>query len=102
MNDKQFCKRCINCKWIKVVNVRIPADLSHTKKAFWKKVAIDHCIADLVAALQREGINMRGSCCGHGKGPGEIHFQNGTVLLVTQYARYLRFRDKFPKYLRWL
>ncbi len=93
---------CMSCKSTKNVRVRIPADLSHTQKAFWKKVAIDYCVADIVAALQKKGINMRGSCCGHGKSPGWIHLQNGTVLICSTYERFLRFQEKVQKHIRWL
>lgn len=43
---------------------------------------IDKCIADLVEALQTAGINMRGSCCGHGKGPGYISLEDGRMLSI--------------------
>lgn len=102
MFNKHLYRMCISCKRTQIVRVRIPADLSHTKKAFWKKVDIDYCVANIVAALQKKGINMRGSCCGHGKRPGWIHLQNDTVLICSTYKRFLRFQDKYPKNLRWL
>lgn len=64
------------------VRVKIPADLSHTGKAYWKVVAIDHCIAPIVEALQQAGINMKGSCCGHGKREGSIVLQDGRELVI--------------------
>ena len=64
------------------VRVWVPADLSHTGEARWKLAKIDSCIAPLVKALQEGGINMRGSCCGHGKGSGEITLQDGRVLRI--------------------
>ena len=72
------------CEWGTevAVYVRIPADLSSTGKASWKIVGIDACIAPLVEALQNGGINMRGSCCGHGKGPGEIVLDDGRTLRI--------------------
>jgi hypothetical protein len=72
------------CKWGTdvLVRVKIPADLSHTGATYWREMGIDACIAPLVKALQAGGIDMRGSCCGHGKGPGNIHLQDGRQLVV--------------------
>ena len=67
-----------------LVRVRIPSDLAFSGKTYWKKMQIDACIAPIVKALQRGGINMRGSCCGHGKGPGEIELQDGRKLLILK------------------
>lgn len=72
------------CDWgntIKV-NVKIPADLDRTGEVHWRDELIDSCVAKIVAALQKAGIDMRGSCCGHGKSEGEIHLQDGRTLLV--------------------
>ncbi len=46
---------------------------------------IDGCIAPIVKALQRGGIDMRASCCGHGKGRGSIHLQDGRTLLILPF-----------------
>lgn len=73
----------IMCNETKPVNVKIPADLSHTGKAYWKDAKIDACIADIVDALQASGIDMRGSCCGHGNWE-EIFLQDGRVLMIQQ------------------
>ena len=62
------------------VRVLIPADLSFDGVEHWKNAGIDTCIAPLVRALQEGGVNMRGSCCGHGKRPGEILLQDGRTL----------------------
>lgn len=62
--------------------LKIPADLSHTGSEFWKFVEVDACIADLIYALQVNGIDMRGSCCGHGKADGHIDLQDGRVLVI--------------------
>ena len=64
------------------VRVKIPADLSSTGKVKHRKMKIDACIAPLVEALQQGGIDMRGSCCGHGHSVGEIYLQDGRLLLV--------------------
>ncbi len=62
------------CAWGTTTDVRvlIAADLAAEGVATWKEKPIDACIAPLVAALQVGRINMHGSCCGHGKGDGEI------------------------------
>jgi len=64
------------------VSVKVVADLSHTNKEYWIMKKIDSCIAPIVRALQEGGIDMRGSCCGHGKGDGEIVLQDGSVLII--------------------
>ena len=72
------------CEWGDHVPVRvkIPADLSSTGKVKWKEAKIDGCIAPIVKALQGAGIDMRGSCCGHGKYLRDIHLQDGRLLLI--------------------
>ena len=67
-----------------VVRVWVRADLSHTGASRWKDVAIDACIAPIVVALQAYGINMTGSCCGHGKAEGWIDLQDGRQLIVRR------------------
>jgi len=73
------------CEWGEyiLVNVKIPADLACEGKMKWKKMHIDKCIAPIVKALQDGGIDMRGSCCGHGKN-GEIELQDGRKLLISR------------------
>lgn len=75
----------------KLVNVLIPKDLSHSGESYWKSVQIDYCIADLIEALQNNGINMRGSCCGHNKKDGEIHLQDGRLLLIIDKKKAERY-----------
>ena len=81
---------CLYCNRETVnVRVKIPADLSFNGKEHWKEAPIDTCIAPIVKALQRAGIDMRGSCCGHGKGEGDIHLQDGRALIIldSDHAR---------------
>lgn len=85
------------CKWgtTTKVRVKLSADLSCTGKERWKNCAIDSCIAPIVKALQENGIDMRGCCCGHNKGHGDIHLQDGRILLVLdkkEADKYLRNR----------
>ena len=67
----------------KLIEVRIPADLAFSGKTYMKKMHIDACIAPIVDALQKGGIDMRGSCCGHGE-DGDIELQDGRHLIITQ------------------
>jgi len=66
----------------RLIKVRIPSDLSCSGRAKWKRKKIDACIAPIVSALQTGGINMRGSCCGHGKRMGRIDLEDGRILLI--------------------
>lgn len=66
-----------------VVMVKIPGDLACDGKERWDEKNVDACIAPIVKALQEGGIDMRGSCCGHGKGLGEIDLQDGRTLVVV-------------------
>lgn len=74
-----------------LVRVRIPADLAGGGRAKWKRMKIDACIAPLVRALQEAGVNMRGSCCGHGRGRGDIHLQDGRMLLILDKKAAMRY-----------
>ena len=76
-------RRCFKCgKEPVLVRVKIPADLSSTGKIKWRECSIDACIAPIVKALQEGGIDMRGSCCGHGEHEGDIHLQDGRTLII--------------------
>jgi len=81
MNKRKRGMMCLSGN-TKNVCVYIPADLSHTGKEHWKMVGIDACIADIVEALQDAGIDMRASCCGHGKRDGNIILQDGRILSI--------------------
>ena len=70
------------CRESETVRVKIPADLACEGREKWKDVMIDRCIAQIVQALQTGGINMRGSCCGHGERDGEIALQDGRTLVI--------------------
>ncbi len=72
------------CKWGDTipVTVAISADLSSTGKSKQRIFAIDSCIAPIVDALQKAGIDMRASCCGHGNGNGEIELEDGRKLII--------------------
>ena len=80
---------CERDTW-ELVRVWIPADLSCTGSAHWEDEKIDTCIAPLVRALQEGGINMRWSCCGHGRDFGHICLQDGRMLIITNADLYYR------------
>lgn len=87
------------CEWgdNTMVEVTIPEDLSCTGEERIKACAIDSCIAPIVEALERGGIKMRGSCCGHNRGVGDIHLQDGRMLIILDPKttnRYLKNRSK--------
>jgi len=65
------------------VMVRIPGDLSYLGRSYMGEKKIDSCIASIVKALQEGGIDMRASCCGHGKGNGKILLQDGRKLTIS-------------------
>ena len=73
------------CEWgiDKLVKIKIPGDLAHSGMSYWKWTRIDSCIASIVKALQEGGIDMRASCCGHGKKDGEINLQDGRKLIIS-------------------
>jgi len=74
------------CKWntSKRVLVTVPSYLSYTGKERRKYALIDSCIADLVKALNRNGIKTIASCCGHGKGQGRIDLADKRILFIQR------------------
>lgn len=48
-----------------------------------RRVEIDWCIADLVAALNAANIQTIASCCGHGKMTGSIVLEDGRELVIV-------------------
>ena len=66
------------------VNVKITARRSHTGEAYFRDMPVDSCLAPIVQALQQGGIDMDGSCCGHGKLEGSIILADGRWLVVLE------------------
>lgn len=64
--------------------VPIPANCSHTGEFRWDTKPIDRCLASYVKALNDAGLYTGGSCCGHGKGGGNISFHDGTVFHIEK------------------
>jgi len=44
---------------------------------------IDYCIAHIVAGLNASNIKTIASCCGHGKQPGIITFEDGIEITIV-------------------
>ena len=65
-----------------LLNVPIPAHLSHTGEFRWDVKAIDSCIAPIVDALNKAGIYTSGCCCGHGESDGDIILHDGRTLVI--------------------
>lgn len=73
------------CEWGDTVETYCPAGFSgENKKRIW--VPVDRCIAPLVETLNDAGFHTVCSCCGHGKGPGRIDLDDGTVLTITRVS----------------
>jgi len=47
-----------------------------------RRVDIDFCIADIVAALNAANIVTVASCCGHGKQDALIALSDGRILTI--------------------
>lgn len=72
------------CEWGTnvLLEVTIPAGLSHTGEARQKLVDVDACIAPLVQALNDVGMTTASSCCGHGKRPSNIVLADGREIVI--------------------
>ena len=49
-----------------------------------KVQCIDHCIHQIVAALNAGGVRTKASCCGHGQAKGIISLEDGRVLVIQK------------------
>lgn len=65
-----------------LLEVTIPAHLSHTGIERKAEKGIDACIADIVKALNSGGVVTIGSCCGHGKSDGSILLMDGREMAI--------------------
>jgi hypothetical protein len=52
--------------------------------AHGRRVDVDICIADIVAALNAANIPTAASCCGHGIQNGSILLVDGRELIIKQ------------------
>ena len=73
---------CIFGKSEIILNVLIPANLSHTGNFHWALKPVDKCIAPIVQALNDAGIYTAGCCCGHGETDGNIILHDGRLLTI--------------------
>ena len=51
---------------------------------------IDHCIQEIVVALNACGIRTVGCCCGHGERTGYITLADGRSLIIRQRPKSLK------------
>lgn len=73
--------RCHLCGLVDVlVDVVVPAHLSHTGQSRQARVPVDACIAEQVRDLNNKGRLTANCCCGHGSGEGSIILHDGTEL----------------------
>jgi len=56
---------------------------------------IDHCISQIIAALNAGGVQTIASCCGHKRMLGEIMLRDGRELLVVKN------RDEAKRIVKW-
>jgi hypothetical protein len=77
------------CKWgtYQPVEVTVHESIAASGVRHRAVRKIDACIADLVRALDSSGIIMLGSCCGHGKAPGQILLADGRSLTITKRCK---------------
>lgn len=65
-----------------LMEVMVPAHMSHTGETRRAVKGIDACIAPIVQALNDAGILTAGCCCGHGREPGNIILADGRELVI--------------------
>jgi hypothetical protein len=66
-----------------LMDLCIPANLSHNGKTHVKRVGVDSCIAPLVRALNDVGLVTISSCCGHGRSSGSVLLLDGRRLEIS-------------------
>lgn len=69
------------CRW--GTDVLMKVGLRQDGKIRKKIIAVDQCIAPIVRALNKSGIETVASCCGHGKHLGDIMLADGRELLIA-------------------
>lgn len=63
------------------VLVTIHSSVSHNGRSHKAIKPIDRCIAPLICMLEKFGVKMLGSCCGHGESePSVIVFDNEELI----------------------
>lgn len=65
-----------------ILNVPIPANLSHTGEFRWDNKAVDKCISTIVQALNDAHIYTASCCCGHDVTEPEIILHDGRVIRI--------------------
>ena len=76
------------CQWGNTVQVEVTIVASHSHTGMQRRAVkeIDACLAPIVSALDRGGVLMFGSCCGHGERPPEVLLADGRRLVILPLA----------------
>ena len=61
-----------------------------------KTVFIDNCIFDLVKLLNENYKTTIASCCGHGKQPTRITFEDKSEIVILDYKQATKISNLFP------
>ena len=61
-----------------------------------KTVFIDNCIFDLVKSLNENYKTTIACCCGHGKQPTSIAFEDGSEIIILNYEQARKVSKLFP------
>ncbi len=59
-----------------------------------RRVDIDLCIADIVAALNAANIRTEASCCGHGVAECSIITEDGRVLIIQSEEEWRKMKEE--------
>ena len=82
--------RCNKCKEIPVIHSGSPYAENYNGKQY----QVDHCISNIVKALNDGNIKTKCSCCSHGKGLGNIMLDDGRELMIIDNFETAREIDK--------
>jgi len=73
------------CKWGTDANVTLAHPMPVSGRTV---IPVDSCIQPLIQVLNDYGIHTVGCCCGHGKGPGVVLYeQDGQQFEMSVPAR---------------
>lgn len=68
------------CKWNNTETVKLQIPQAVSKRNVCE---VDSCIVEIVQALNDGGVLTIASCCGHGKGIGNIALRDGRELFIV-------------------
>lgn len=67
--------------------VHVDSSVAHEGFAIVKEMPIDRCLVPLVRELDRRGIRMLSSCCGHGRLDGVILIKGNPEPITLELPR---------------